>query len=1006
MEENDISQVASVTSWWHGHGRTSEAYMRKNRCRHVGLLAAWLAVLITSTASAQSAMVRGTILDAVTSEPLPWANVIIVGTSIGGASDIEGKFAIRNVPVGSYTIRATYIGYETRELEVVLTVDQVLELELLLDPVSLIGEEITVTAQASGQTEAINRQLSSLAITNVVSGARIQELPDANAAESVARLPGVSIIREGGEGAKVVVRGLSPQYNQIAIDGVQLPGNVVSNDPNEQASLVGDRATDLSMISSSILGGIDVVKAITPDMDAEVIGGVVNFGLRKAKASDTGPVFGLTSQGSYNDLKGTYADYRLVGSFEHRVFNQRLGLFLQGTTEKRNRSANRLGAHYVLNDKSNGDDGIPDLTSVDLGDVFSEKQRHGATLVSDYNHDLGEVGILNFFSTSATESLHRGQSFVHAIDDITYSGGRSNNDLMSITNLLSVRQEVPLFDIDLKLSHTYSRSQNPEDFTLMFLQEDRAGYAGQGDLSKAHPSAIAALGTPDATGAKLKTINSSENIARDRSLAGSVGLERSLVIADVLTSRLKLGGSYQYRKRSYDIDDRAGVHFDLGGRQLYARIFEQYPELDMYNGDVVLALFTNDPYSYRNFLAGDYSLSYPMNIDFMEEIMGIAIARDVGFRENEYRSLGFDYDGSEARSAAYGMLTVNVGERITLLPGVRFQNLRTSYTGNRGVQLPDAGGGIAFTARDTTAINSQGFLLPMVHARYKPLRWLQIHFAYTNTLNYPDYSAIVPRYDVALATIIYNNYSLRTASSENIDLAVSIYGNAVGLFTVNAFRKRIEDLIFPSTTFLSDLSVYPDLPQDGQQNTQLYNFSTFINNPNPTDVRGIEIDWQTHPWYLPGLLSNLVFNINYTRVFSEANYPRTELDISYDELGTLYRTVVDTFYTSRLLHQPNDIFNLAVGFDYRGFSARVSALYQDNIFKKPDFWLQQRIHSDKYTRWDLAISQRLPWFGMQAFFNLNNITGADDIDLNQKTSFPALQERYGMTADIGLRVML
>ena len=1006
MEENDISQVVSVASWRHGHGRTSEVYMRKNRCRHVGLLMAWLAVLITSTASAQSAMVHGTILDAVTSEPLPWANVIIVGTSIGGASDIEGKFAIRNAPVGSYTIRATYIGYETRELEVVLTVDQVLELELSLDPVSLIGEEVTVTAQASGQTEAINRQLSSLAITNVVSGARIQELPDANAAESVARLPGVSIIREGGEGAKVVVRGLSPQYNQITIDGVQLPGNVVSNDPNEQASLVGDRATDLSMISSSVLGGIDVVKAITPDMDAAVIGGVVNFGLRKAKTSGTRPAFGFTSQGSYNDLKGTYADYRLVGSLEHRVFNQRLGLFLQGTTEKRNRSSNRLGAHYVLNDKSNGDDGIPDLTNVDLKDVFSEKQRHGATLVLDYKHDSGEVGIINFFSTSKTGSLHRGQSFVHAIDDITYSGGRSNNDLMSITNLLSMRQEVPLFDIDLKLSHTYSMSQNPEDFTLVFLQEDRAGYAGQGDLSKSHPSAIAALGTPDSTGAKLKTINSSENFARDRSLTGSMDLARNLVITDVLTSRIKLGGSYQYRKRSYDIEDRAGVHFDLGGRQLYARVFEQYPELDMYNGDVVLALFTNDPYSYRNFLAGDYSLAYPMNIDFMEEIIGIAIARDVGFIENEYRSLGFDYDGSETRSAAYGMLTVNVGERITLLPGVRFQNLRTSYTGNRGVQLPDAGGGIAFNARDTTATNSQGFLLPMVHVRYKPLQWLQIHFAYTNTLNYPDYSAIVPRYDVSLATIIYNNYSLRTASSENIDLAVSIYGNAVGLFTVNAFRKRIEDLIFPSTTFLSDLSAYPDLPQGGQQNKQLYNFSTFINNPNPTEVRGIEIDWQTHPWYLPGPLANLVFNANYTRVFSEANYPRTELNISYDELGTLYRTVVDTFYTSRLLHQPNDIFNLAVGFDYCGFSARVSALYQDNIFKKPDFWLQQRIYSDKYTRWDLAISQRLPWLGMQAFFNLNNITGADDIDLNQKTSFPALQERYGMTADLGLRVML
>ena len=978
--------------------------MRKTD-RHVSLLTAWLAVLVVSAVSAQSAIVRGTILDAVTREPLPWANIAIVGTSIGGASDIEGKFEIRSAPVGSYTVKATYIGYETSELEVVLTADQVLELELPLEPVSLIEEEVIVTAQASGQTAAINRQLSSLAITNVVSGARIQELPDANAAESVARLPGVSIIREGGEGARVVVRGLSPQYNQIAIDGVQLPGNVVSNNPNEQASLVGDRATDLSMISSGILGGIDVVKAITPDMDAAVLGGVVNFGLRKARTSDTRPVFGLTSQGSYNDLKGTYADYRLAGSLEHRVFNQRLGMFLQGTTEKRNRSANRLGAHYVLNDKSSGDEGIPDLTSVDLSDVFSEKQRHGATLVLDYDHDSGEVGILNFFSTSATGSLHRGQSFVHASDDITYLGGRSNNDLMSITSLLSMRQEVPLFDIDLKFSHAYSRSQNPEDFTFTFLQ-DRAGYSGQGNLSKSHPSTIADLGVPDSTSATLTTINTSENIAKDRSLTGSVDLERSLVTTDVLASRIKLGGSYQYRKRSYDIEDRAGVHFNLGGRQLYARVFEQYPELNKYNGDIVLALFTNDPYSYRNFLAGDYSLAYPMNIDFMEEILAIAIARDVGFIDNEYRSLGFDYDGSEVKSAAYGMLTMNIGERITLLPGVRFQNLRTSYTGNRGVQLPDAGGGIAFNARDTTATNSQGFLLPMVHARYKPLQWLQIHFAYTKTLNYPDYSAIVPRYDISLATIIYNNYSLRTASSENIDLAVSIYGNAVGLFTINAFRKRIEDLIFPSTTFLSNLSAYPDLPQDGQGNRQLYNFSTFINNPNPTDVRGIEIDWQTHLWYLPNPLSNLVFNVNYTRVFSEADYPRTELDISYDELGTLYRTVVDTSYTSRLLHQPNDIFNLAVGFDYRGFSARVSALYQDNIFKKPDFWLQQRIHSDKHTRWDLAISQRLPWFGMQAFFNLNNITGADDIDLNRKTSFPALQERYGMTADIGLRVML
>ena len=58
-----------------------------------------------------------------------------------------------------------------------------------------------------------------------------------------------------------------------------------------------------------------------------------------------------------------------------------------------------------------------------------------------------------------------------------------------------------------------------------------------------------------------------------------------------------------------------------------------------------------------------------------------------------------------------------------------------------------------------------------------------------------------------------------------------------------------------------------------------------------------------------------------------------------------------------------------------GFSLRLSLLYQDNIFKRPDFWLQQRVLSAKFTRWDLSVKQNLPWFGMQLYFNINNING-------------------------------
>ncbi len=107
-----------------------------------------------------------------------------------------------------------------------------------------------------------------------------------------------------------------------------------------------------------------------------------------------------------------------------------------------------------------------------------------------------------------------------------------------------------------------------------------------------------------------------------------------------------------------------------------------------------------------------------------------------------------------------------------------------------------------------------------------------------------------------------------------------------------------------------------------------------------------------------------------------------------------------------MLNQPNDVLNLIMGYDFGGFSARVSMLYQDNIFKRPDFWLQQRIFSTAYTRWDISLKQDLPWYGIQLLLNFNNITGRSEIDVNEKTLYPANEKDYGMSADLGLRVRI
>lgn len=988
-----------------------------NRIVRCIVAASLISVLLGTWAlAAATGTVEGFVKDAQTGDALPGANVLLVKTSMGASTDVNGKFTIRNVPAGSYTLRATYIGYKQRELTIQVAEGQTFKQELKLSAIGVEGEEVVITAQAAGQKEAINQQLSAMPIVNIVSRARIQELPDANAAESVSRLPGVSLVRTGGEGAQVVIRGLSPQYNRVTIDGVELPSNVASannitsGDKGAQegtTSALGDRAGDLSMISSSMLGGIEVTKAITPDMDATLIGGVVNFGLRKAvktRVSLEGdeswvPLAEIITQGGYTDLKNSRDNFKFVGSLEKRFFDQAFGVFVQASSEKRNLSSNVLGVNYSLADKTHGDAGIPDLSSMTLTDVFRKRERLGGTVVLDYEHETGEIGFMNFVSQSNTKEISRGESINPIPNNIYYSASDVTNELNVVSNLLSVKQDFTIFRGDLKLSHSYTESRNPEDLSFNFYQQD-AGLSNKGDLTKLEPKILSSLAVRNDANGSLDQIQTSTSLSKERTLTGSLDLQTDVSLFENLAAHVKLGGMYQYRTRNHDYNLSSGSQMYSGGGAVITAIMQAYPWLTLNGGRLSFANFSKDSYQYGEFLNGEYSLAYPINLNLMWDFLPIAKRAPSleGYRVNTLASAINDYSGNERKSAIYGMFSLNILDNLTIIPGVRYQNLTTEFEAMRGELVP---GGLQ--GHDTTISHSHGFWLPMVHIKYQPLEWLQVHFAYTNTLNYPDYGAITPRYLIGTGFIDYNNHNLKPATSENIDLVVALLSNELGLVSVNGFKKRIEDLVFYSHTYVSNLSAYPDLPQG---RTQLYEFNTYINNPIPIDLYGIEAEWQTHFWYLPQPFTGLVLNVNYTHIFSEASYPKSELTNEYDEEGNLKQTVKDTSYTTRLLNQPNDILNLAVGYDYAGFSFRLSMLYQDNIFKRPDFWMQQRVNSEKYVRWDLSVKQELPWFGMQIYFNLNNITGEDDVDVNQKTGFPASEQRYGMSADAGLRIRL
>ena len=98
------------------------------------------AVLVCGTGFAQhSGTVSGTVKDSQTGEPLPGANVMLVKTSLGASTDVDGKYAIKDVPPGSYTLRATYVGYTEKQVSVQVKEGQALKQDFRLVAVGVEG---------------------------------------------------------------------------------------------------------------------------------------------------------------------------------------------------------------------------------------------------------------------------------------------------------------------------------------------------------------------------------------------------------------------------------------------------------------------------------------------------------------------------------------------------------------------------------------------------------------------------------------------------------------------------------------------------------------------------------------------------------------------------------------------------------------------------------------------------------------------------------------------------
>src|SRR5262245_47294847 len=184
----------------------------------IALTAMWL---VMSAAAADVGTISGRITDSRTGHAVGGAIVRVAGQSAETVSNVQGEFVLKNIPAGPQTLRVDYIGLTQGEQPLVVLRDTTVRQNMALfgDPTV---ETIFVRGRVLGQERALNMQRTAETLKNVIAADAIGNFPDANVAEALGRVPGISIERDRGEGRYVTIRGVDSELNAYWYEGLSL----------------------------------------------------------------------------------------------------------------------------------------------------------------------------------------------------------------------------------------------------------------------------------------------------------------------------------------------------------------------------------------------------------------------------------------------------------------------------------------------------------------------------------------------------------------------------------------------------------------------------------------------------------------------------------------------------------------------------------------------------------------------------------------------------------------
>ena len=898
--------------------------------RLVFLLTAILALAPSATVLAQSTgTIVGRVVDADTGAPLPGADVRLDGTAFATASDRTGGFRIAGVPAGQYALLVVYLGHAEQRAEVTVAAGDAVTVDVELAK-NAFSEAVQVTAPiGEGQAAALNQQRTALNITNVVSADQIGRFPDPNAAEATSRIPGVSIARDQGEGRYVLIRGTEARLNSMLIDGERIPA------PE------GDlRQVALDAVPADQLQQIEVSKALTPDMDADAIGGAVNLVTKQAVGRPT-MLFALG--GGYNDLQKDWDQRQANATLGRRFDGGRFGLLIGGSASTLDRGSENFEAEY--------DDG--NLADMQLRDYIVNRERYGVNAAADMRlPGAGTLTLRGIFNEFKDYEINNRVRFrpPNGRNEFVL---KNRNQNQHIRSLQGSGQHVfgTATTFDYRATWATAKEDQPDRIDTIFRQT-RVTFSPNVSASAIDPDNI----QPNASSVNplSATLNAQESEifqTTDRDITASFNVRTPLPGSAGSARFIKFGAKVRDKQKERNFTA-------VVGRPV---------------GTVGFAQLQNAGFSNSRFLkwlsaSPGYASFFTTGIDpgaARSYFNTLPAANRVADPEGDAQ----DYDANESVVAGYVMAELFLNDKLTVLPGVRYERTSVDYTGY-DVLFDDEGDYVS--TQPLTGNDTYGFLLPALHVKYALDASSNLRAAYTRTLARPNYYDLVP-YQLVFtedAEISRGNSSLTATTANNLDLMAERYFQSVGVLSAGVFYKSLGDYIYP---FRFRETVRGDVfdvtqPQNGES----------------ASLWGVEFALQNQLRFLPAPLNGLGIYANYTWTDSSAKFPGRSGD------------------DATLPGQSTHVGNFAVSFEKRGFSARASWNFHGKYIDAVGETAAEDVYYDNHTQLDVNVSQRLTK-NLRLYVDVLNLTNAPLRYYYGSANRPIQEEYYRPWAFFGLR---